>query len=337
MLTTAVAAILLAAACGKHEPTEAERTIHFTGATMGTTYQVHAVFGEVVDAAIVRKAVEAELAAVSARASTWDPQSELSRFNAHASMDPFPVSPELAALVEESLAAARETGGAFDPTVMPLVRLLGFSGDGTQPSLDPAELNAAREHVGYEKLRIEGRSLVKLDPELEVDLSGIAPGDAVDRLGAVLEHLGATRSLVDIGGEVRAFGQMPQHVVWVVGVESPSVNGELLGTIGLARGAVATSGDYRRFREVDGRRVHHVVDPRTGANPTHDTASVTVMAPTCVRADALATALLVLGADDGLTFIGHTQRVDALFVRRSADGALSIQTSEGFPELCAPK
>jgi thiamine biosynthesis lipoprotein len=178
---------------------------------------------------------------------------------------------------------------------------------------------------------------VKLDPQLEVDLSGIAPGDAVDRLGDLLERLGATYSLVDIGGEVRAFGELPHLVEFVVGIESPSADGALLGTIGLARGAIATSGDYRRFHEVDGRRVHHVVDPRTGVNPTHDLASVTVMAPSCVRADALATALLVLGADDGLAFVGHTQRVDALFVRRGEDGALSIQTSDGFPDLRAPK
>jgi FAD:protein FMN transferase len=214
-----------------------------------------------------------------------------------------------------------------------VVRLLGFSGDGTQPSLDPAELSAAREHVGYEKLRVEGHSLVKLDPQLEVDLSGIAPGDAVDRLGALLERLGATRSLVDIGGEVRALGQQPHKLVWVIGVESPSESGALLGTIGLGRGAAATSGDYRRFHVVDGHRVHHVVDPRTGTNPTHDTASVTVMAPTCARADALATALLVLGADDGLALVGHTQRVEALFVRRGVDGVLSIQRSDGFREF----
>jgi thiamine biosynthesis lipoprotein len=275
--------------------------------------------------------------AVSARASTWDPDSELSRFNAHVSLEPFEVSAELAALVEQALAMARETGGAFDPTVLPLVRLLGFSGDGTPPSLDPAELSAAREHVGFEKLRVDGHSLVKLDPALEVDLSGAAPGDAVDRLGAVLVSLGATYALVDIGGEVRAFGQVPDGRELVIGVESPSANSELLGTISLAHGAVATSGDYRRSRELNGRRVHHVVDPRTGANPTHDLASVTVMAPTCARADALATALLVLGAEEGLALVERMHGVEALFVRRGADGALSIEASQGFPRLRAPK
>jgi FAD:protein FMN transferase len=334
---TVLLAAVLVGACEQRPPTKAERTLRFTGATMGTTYQVRAVFGDAVDEARVRAAVEAELAAVSARASTWDPQSELSRFNAHASSDPFPVSPELAALVEESLEVARETEGAFDPTVLPLVRMLGFSGDGTPPSLDPAELSAAREHVGFDMLRVDGHRLVKLDPALEVDLSGLAPGDAVDRLGAVLESLGATYSLVDIGGEVRAFGHPPDKREFVIGVESPSDTGELLGTLGLARGAVSTSGDYRRFHEVNGRRVHHIVDPRTGANPTHDLASVTVLAPTCARADALATALLVLGAQDGLAFVERAQDVEALFVRRAADGALTIEASAGFPDLDAPK
>ena len=328
--------LLFLMACGGSS--DAKSKVHtLTGATMGTTYQVRAVFGSAISAASVRAAVEAELEAVSARASTWDPDSELSRFNAYVSSRPFQVSLELAVLVEESLVVARETYGAFDPTVLPLVRLLGFSGDGTQPSLDRAELSAAREHVGFHSLHVEGLGLIKTDPKLEVDLSGIAPGDAVDRLGAVLERMGATYSLVDIGGEVRAFGELPPQVEFVIGIESPSAGGKLLGTIGLTRGAVATSGDYRRFHEVDGRRVHHILDPRTGANPTHDTVSVTVTAPTCARADAFATALLVLGADDGLALLRLTKDVEALFVRRGADGALSIQKSAEFPELRAPK
>lgn len=301
---------------------------------MGTTYRVIAR-GSSARAAHVRAAVEAELAAVSARASTWDPSSELSRFNAHDSSEPFVVSAELAELVAEALAIACETGGAFDPTVLPLVRRLGFAGDGTPTSLDPAEAGAAREHVGFEKLRVEGLRLVKLDPRVEVDLSGIAPGDAVDRLGAALERLGATSSLVEIGGEVRVFGTSPHVVARTIGVEMPSGGGELLGSLGLRRGAVATSGVYRRFREVNGKRVHHVVDPRTGLNPDHDLASVTVLAPTCARADALATALLVLGAEEGLALVNGKTDVEALFVRRAADGVLSIETSDGFPELRA--
>jgi thiamine biosynthesis lipoprotein len=319
-------------ACGV--PERGPLSLEISGATMGTSFRITGVLREEASEAQVRAAVESELVAVSARASTWDPQSELSRFNAHASSEPFEVSAELAALVEQALAIARETGGAFDPTVLPLVRMLGFSGDSIGSSLDPAELGAAREPVGFEKLRVEGQSLVKLDPRLEVDLSAIAPGDAVDRLASLLGRLGAEHGLVEIGGEVRVFGHMPDLDVPVIGVESPN-GGGLLGTLALQRGALATSGDYRRFRELDKRRLHHVIDPRTGANPTHDLASVTVLAPTCARADALATALLVLGADEGLELVAHTADVEALFVRRAPDGTLTMRSSDGFPALRA--
>jgi len=306
---------------------------------MGTSYRVAYVLPGEAEHDKLRAAVEAELVAISARASTWDEQSELSRFNAHASRAPFDVSEELARLVEQSLAVAHETGGVFDPTVLPLVRLYGFAAEGPAPELDPAALEETRSHVGFEKVRVEGERLVKTDPCVELDLSAIAKGDGVDRVGAVLGRLGCTAWLVEIGGEVRARGRKSDGSPWLVGIETPreagAFGGELLRTIALEDAALATSGDYRRFHELGGRRVHHVIDPRTGTNATHDLAEVTVVAPTCARADALATALLVLGADEGLALVGRLEGVEALFVRRRADGGWTAQASAGFPPALA--
>ncbi|MBI5431847.1 MAG: FAD:protein FMN transferase [Planctomycetes bacterium] len=317
-------------ACGERELLVRE----FVGRSMGTSYAVTCVASADVEPAELERAVAAELAAVTARASTWDPTSELARFDAQRSTAPFAVSSELSELVARAISFAHLTGGAFDPTVLPLVRALGFAAEGGEGEVDEAALAAARERVGVAKLRVERGSLAKLDPELELDLSGIAPGDAVDRLGATLDALGARAWLIELGGEVRAHGTKLDGSPWLVGIEVPregsEFGDELLRRVELSDRALATSGSYRRARAAGAQRVHHVVDPRTGRNATHETVSVTVLAPTCARADALATALLVLGADEGLRWLETQSDVEALFVR--VDGErFEVRATPGFP------
>lgn len=309
----------------------------FGGATMGTSWSATCLLPNDVDEARVRDALERELAAVSARASTWDAGSELARFDAQRSTEPFAVSPELAKLVAFAITQSHLTGGAFDPTVLPLVRELGFAAEGAHER-DPAELEralaAARQHVGFAKVRVEPGVLVKLDPEVELDLSGVAPGDAVDRLGALLDSFRASAWLVELGGEVRARGTKLDGSAWTVGIEAPrdgaEFGDELLRRVSLVDRAIATSGSYRRARDLGASRVHHVVDPRTGTNPTHDTVSVTVLAPTCARADALSTALLVMGADEGLRWLETQSSVEALFVERHGERFV-LHSTPGFP------
>lgn len=323
-------ALCILGACGERELVVRE----FGGRSMGTSYAVTCIASADVERAELERAVAAELAAVTARASTWDATSELARFNAERSTAPFAASNELSELVARAVSFAHLTGGAFDPTVLPLVRALGFAADGGAGEVDEAALSAARDHVGVAKLRVERGSLAKLDPELELDLSGIAPGDAVDRLGATLDALGACAWLVELGGDVRAHGTKLDGSPWLVGIEVPregsDFGDELLRRVELSERALATSGSYRRARAAGAQRVHHVVDPRTGRNPSHDTVSVTVLAPTCARADALATALLVMGADEGLRWLETQSDVEALFVR--ADGErFEVRATPNFP------
>jgi thiamine biosynthesis lipoprotein len=210
-------ASVVCAACSR--ATFVERSL--AGATMGTSWSATCVVPEAVGEDELRAALVAELAAVNARASTWDPKSELARFDAARTTEPFECSRELAALVGHALSLAQLTGGAFDPTVLPLVRAYGFAAEGSR-EFDDRALAAAREHVGFEKVVVEERALRKLDPDVELDLSGIAPGDAVDRLGALLDAHGASAWLVELGGEVRARGAKLDGTPWIVGVEVPS-------------------------------------------------------------------------------------------------------------------
>ena len=302
---------------------------------MGTTYSI-AVAGlpEGVSESYVRARVEAELLLVNRQMSTWDADSELSRFNAAASTDWFPVSRDTAAVTALALEIAADSGGAFDPTVGPLVDLWGF-GDGPRPVEPPTEerLAAVRELVGYRKLhvRLDPPALRKEVPGLRANLSAIAKGHGVDRVVGVMERLEVPNYLVEIGGEVRAVGTKAGGAPWVAGIETPidDVTGTrrevrrgvpLAGEPGAA--ALATSGNYRNFYTLGGETAVHTLDPRTG-RPAVGTgggpvlASVSVLAADCATADALATAAMVLGPDDGREFLERRGGAALLIVREA--------------------
>jgi thiamine biosynthesis lipoprotein len=282
--------------------------------------------------------IDAWLADFDLRVSTYRPDSELSRFNASRTTDWFEVSAETARLVQSALQIAERSGGAFDPTVGPLVRLWGFDrrqGRATLPT--EAELLEMRQRVGHQLLqvRLDPPALRKSHPELELDVNGIAPGFAADRLVERLAHRGLHRVMVDIGGEIRAQGDKSDGSPWRIGVERPPTSdGEarrLAAALPLNDAAVATSGDYRNFYEVDGRRYAHTIDPRTGRPVDHALASVTVFAPDAADADALATALMVLGPEEGLALADELGLAAWLLVRDSDHGLRTV-ASTAFQE-----
>ena len=195
-----------------------------------------------------------------------------------------------------------------------------------------AALDQLRDRTGYQKLELpaDPQTLRKAAPALELDVDGIAPGYAVDRIAERFDSLGVRDYLVELGGEVRARGRSPAGRPWRVAVETP-LGGErkpytLVELDGLG---ASTSGDYRDFRMVDGRRVSHTIDPRTGAPVRNALASVCVLHPSAARADAWATALMVLGTDEGLA-LARRQGLAALFIERGASGA-------GFRERSTPE
>jgi thiamine biosynthesis lipoprotein len=311
------------------------------GETMGTTYEVVVTHRPAdLSRPAIQSAVDAVLAEVNGHLSGWDPRSELARFNAASATDWIPASELLIEAVDEAQAVSRASGGAFDVTVGPLVRAWGFGADavaeGAAPA--PAELERLRESVGYRRLesRVRPAALRKNVAALQVDLDGIAPGLAVDRIAVRLEALGLRDYLVELGGEVRARGRSPSGRPWRVAVEAPLAGQRRpYALVELDRMGVSTSGDYRDFREVDGRRLSHTIDPRTAAPVTHGLASVTVLHPSTAAADAWATALMVLGPEEGLAL---ARRLDlaALFITRSTDGSLLESATPAFEPFRRP-
>ena len=252
---------------------------------MGTTYSVTvASLPRAVRREAIQSAIDGVLDEVNRALSTYDSRSEISRFNANATTDPMVVSPSLRAVAVIAGEVSVATGGAFDITVGPLVQAWGFGVElpASEIAPGPGVINGLRAEVGFDRLELgaDGRSLRKTVPGLQLDVNGIAPGYAVDLIAERFDALGVRDYLVELGGEVRARGSSPAGRPWRVAVEAP-LSGErkpyaLVELDGLA---VSTSGDYRDFRELNGRRFSHTIDPRTGAPVTHGLASVSVVHP----------------------------------------------------------
>ena len=211
------------------------------------------------------------------------------------------------------------------------ISLWGFGAKALKEPPTPSLLRAARQVVGYSKLTWNAQGeLVKNQSGLSLDLSAIAKGYAVDRIAAILRAQGAQHGMVEIGGEVVAWGSRAQGGPWKLAVDAPVDDAkpgqDFAAIVKLMNKAMATSGDYRQFRIENGRRVQHIIDPRTGVPVEHGLASVTVVAQDCITADAYATALMVMGVRDGLALVNSIPRVDALFLERQPKGWRQIKT-----------
>jgi thiamine biosynthesis lipoprotein len=307
---------------------------------MGTTYMVKVRFVDPPsDASKVSAVIKATLVEVNDQMSTYQADSELSRFNASKSDAPFSVSPQLIEVVAKAQELAKLSGGAFDVTVGPLVNAWGFGPSDVEAPPSPDEIKALLKTVGHDKLHYDvGEKTLKKDlPSLYVDLSAIAKGFGVDRIAAELEAIGFEDFMVEIGGEVRAKGVNESGSPWQIGIEKPSEGArQIQEVVSLDSMAMATSGSYRNFYEKDGERVSHTIDATTGFPIKHRLASVTVVHPDCMSADGLATALSVLGLAKGLS-LAKKEGLAALFIVKETDGSFTETTTPAFEALRAPK
>lgn len=312
--------LLLLSGCGQAPPEIAE----LSGGTMGTSYSIKLSPAPPVSRLDeLRRSVERRLETINRQMSTYQDDSDLTRFNLARSTDWQPLPGAVVELVEQANRISRLTDGRYDVTVGPLVNLWGFGNSGSRdrPPSDK-EIVTLLAQVGFRNLhsRRNPPALRKMVAELQVDLSSIAKGWAVDQIAELLLAQGFENFLVEIGGELRAQGQKSASEPWRIAIEQPSFDSRIVQRVfELHDMAMATSGDYRNFFAADGQVYSHTIDPRTGQPVQDRLASVTVLAENCAEADAWATALMSLGERQAPVLADRLD-LKALFIVRTVAG-----------------
>lgn len=333
------AAVLCTGVLGCGVPQRAVE-VRVEGEALGTHWSVAIVLPHALSRAGLaglRGRVVETLERVDRGMSGWRDDSEIVRFNRSVELAPAFFSAETRHVVSAALELARETGGAFDPTVGPLVSLWGFGPEAAAREPTRAELSQAP--IGWEQLTWNARgALVRRRPGVQLDLSAIAKGYAVDAIVDELSRDQPLGLLVEVGGEVRGLGGRVNGEPWRVGIEDPISPGSgFEDVVILTSSALATSGDYRQVRELAGQRRSHVIDPRSRRPVDNGVASVSVIAPTCMEADAVATALMVLGAEQGLAWVEARPWLEALLLLRAGDRIAGRQMSSGWARHSAER
>lgn len=319
--------------CSEQKSTE---EVLFSGPTMGTTYHMKVVGFPLSeqDKKNIQIEIDRRLELVNDQMSTYRPNSELSRFNQSVAVTDFEVSADTAKVVLEALRLNELTKGALDVTVGPLVNLWGFGPDNRPEKIPSAQqLLDIKQRIGIEHLSATATTLSKDIDGLYVDLSSIAKGYGVDVIADYFVSLGIENYLVEVGGELRINGVNARGIDWQVAVEKPTAsNQSVQQVIAVGNNAIATSGDYRNYYELDGERFAHTIDPVTGKPIKHKLVSVTVIHPSSMTADALATALMVMGEKDGLEF-AKQQKLAVLMISKSDSGYNEVYTKQFEPYL----
>lgn len=287
---------LCAAGCTRRRPQQVN------GRTMGTAWSLRAEGATEAH----RRLIQDHLDQREALFSHWRDDSPLSRFNAHTGTGWFNVPAKLVQVVEAMHRMAGETDGVLDPTCAPLIDAWGFGKrePGAAPPAPPgeAELAELRARCGWHHLEWRSKvpALRKGRPDVRLNLASIVEGFVLDELRTRLIQTGLAHFLLDLGGEVLAQGRAPEGAPWRIGIQAPGqAAGESLQTLSLENACAATSGSYREQRQLNGAAISHLIDPRTGRPVRHRAVSVTVVNASATRADALATALMILGPEDG--------------------------------------
>ncbi len=306
-----------------------------TGNTMGSTYRVLLGVspGKPDGGSIgqVMMQIVAVLQETDDRLSTWNRQSELSRFNDQQTTDWVPVDMHTVQLI--SIAKQLHAiDPRFDPSVAPLIDLWGF-GPSAKPVSEPApaEIDQLLQYVGLDKLetRTDPPGLRKLEPMLRIDLSALAAGHAADRIASLLIERGVVDFYIDVAGEIVTGGHNRDGQRWRVGIAEPQVGSQAVQqVIELDSGGIATSGNYRKFVELDGKRLGHILDPTSGSPAETDLLSVTVIDPSCARADGIATLLMTMPAQEALQLANAQDWQVLMLVSR--DGKVIEQTSDAW-------
>lgn len=310
------------------------------GQALGTTYTVkiaHVISQTKLNE--IRKAIDEELEDINNKMSTYLSDSELSKFNKWLSVEPFAISQKTLQVIVEAQTVSQASNGAFDITVGPLVNLWGFGPQKIQNNPSAQTITEMLQQVGYQKLTVnsQNKTLQKKHPNLYVDLSAIAKGFAVDAVCDCLRKAGMKNYMVEIGGEIRVSAFKKDKTPWVIGIESPQPGKRgVQKAIILQDVAIATSGNYRNFRydSKTKKRLSHTISPQTGKPIAHNLASVSVISPTCMYADAMATALMVLGEKRGFE-LAQSLNLACYFIVYEKPGVYKTLQTDAFTKLQA--
>lgn len=299
-----------------------KQLLSVSGTTMGTSYHIKLVpeTEKNIDLATLKEKIDSRLSEIDQKMSTYKQDSDISRFNRYSADQWMAISSETYTVIAMGQRISELSNGAFDITVGQLVNLWGFGPTvplDTMP--DKNTIQTLLSQVGYRKLELRQTppALRKANSNIYLDLSAIAKGYAVDAVARLLIENQIDNFLVEIGGEIITHGEKHNHQPWVVGIEKPiSKQHSIQKRLQLHNVAMATSGDYRNYFEEQGVRYSHTIDPATGYPIRHQLASVTVISKTCMRADALATAIMVMGPDKGLEFASRQQLAIFMLVKQ---------------------
>lgn len=300
--------------------------VTFSGSTMGTSYRIVYLDQEERD---FKNAVDSILVVFNQSLSTYIPDSEISRFNGTDTL--FFDLPYFLPVLETGKAVFDKTAGAFDPTVAPMVNLWGFGPGGPQLK-DSVNIDAMLRLVDYSSIQFDEEKVWKLKKDVNLDFSAIAKGYGVDVIATFLSEKGIQNMLVEIGGELVAKGVNEEGELWKVGINRPEEDAsanELYSIVALENQGMATSGNYRNYYEVDGLKISHTIDPKTGRPVNHGLLSATVLAEDCMKADAIATSLMVMGTEKAIELQKNSD-FEIFLIYSGENGTLKSYASEGL-------
>ncbi len=307
--------------------------IEFNGSTMGTTYSIKITDKVELDEKAksdLQSKIDSILAEVNNQMSTWQKDSEISQFNNMKDTSWFAISKDFAFVVKSAIEVSEKSEGAFDITIGPLINLWGF-GPKSKPHTIPTdeEIKEAKKSIGFGKLRVdEALTKIKKDDEnIYISLAAIAKGFGVDKVSNYLTEEQYKSHMVEIGGEVRTAGKNHLGKNWKIGISVPDGSNHIQKIVPLNNSSIATSGDYRNYFEEDGVRYSHTIEPSTGKPITHKLASVSVIHKDCTLADAMATAIDVLGPELGYE-LAISEKLPVFMI---------VKSDKGFVEKMTPK
>jgi thiamine biosynthesis lipoprotein len=312
--------LLNTVSCEQHK----EEFVRIDGFTMGTTYQV-TFEKKTLEAQQLKNEIDSRLNVINQLMSTYIDDSELSLFNQSDSTNCQTLSQDTLYVIKNALAISKQTNGKFDVTLAPLIEAWGFDKKNTNDSVPSQEsIRLLLNKIGYSKIIVGNDCVAKQSKDVSVNLSAIAKGYAVDEIAKLLERKKIAHYLVEIGGEIANKGHNASGVSWRLAIESASTEKRSIQRVFAPKGlGVATSGDYRNYFEKDGKRFSHTIDPTTGYPISHQLASVTVLHKETMLADAIATAMMVMGPEASLEYADRHQL--AIF--------MLVKNKQGYEEI----